>query len=59
MSKGNKQSRLSRHLAEFRAKLAALFVSRSSSLSDAKEVFDNLPKPKASVPSSLGMVRKW
>jgi len=28
-------------------------------LADRKEVFESLPKPKASVPSSLGMVRKW
>ena len=48
----------------FCAKVAALFVTRSSSLADTKklaetkEVFEGLPKPKASVPSSLGTVWK-
>jgi len=53
------------NIAGFCAKVAALFVTRSTSLADrkkladTKEVFESLPKPKASVPSSLGMVRKW
>jgi hypothetical protein len=53
------------NIAGFCARVAALFVTRSTSLADrkkladTKEVFESLPKPKASVPSSLGMVRKW
>ena len=50
---------MNEQLTKFCAKVAALFIIRSSSLVDTKDAFNNLPKPKASVPSSLGMVRKW
>jgi len=46
---------MSEQLTKFCAKVAALFITRSSSLVDTKKAFNNLPKPKASVPSSLGM----
>jgi len=41
------------------ARWSAFFIVRSMDLTVTAELFRNLPKPKASVPSSLGMVRKW